>query len=572
MNWHSVRVRLTLWNVLVLACVLGGFGAALCYTVQANQSAAIDRELERRARGLAERPPIFVFRRLERGEGPGPRRVQVPTPFKDPGPPPELNGIPAPPGGPQDGQPGPRGDWLPDRPGGFRPEGGPEVPFGGSRRTPVVRLPGDVGPAPIEMNGQRVREFRRPLFFRSDGTPPAVFSDDLPWDGATLGPSLRGEARHSTVAVDGEKVRVFSAPAVQNGRIVGAVQAAHPLGEQQRLADSQIRTLLLLIPAALLVAGVGGLFLTNRALRPVSDVTHAAALIGAGDLSRRLKVTGKDELAELSLTFNQMISRLEQAFTGLESINAELAAAYSKLERSYEEQRRFTGDASHELRTPLTRIKGSTSLALCGPHDADSYREALVVADQAADAMARIVQDLLLLARSDVGQLPVRLEPVEVDGLLRRAVTGLRDEPGAGIHLEVPPGRYRVLGDSDHLTRLFGNLLENALRHTPQDGTITLSAQPKDGKLAITVTDTGEGIPPQHLPHVCERFYRVDEARTGGRGGTGLGLSICQSIVQAHRGDLRIESQPGQGTSVTVTLPLAPAERPAALPDSVLSA
>lgn len=541
MNWHSVRVRLTLWNVLVLACVLSGFGAAMAYTVQANQAAAIDRQLAEQARGIGPRMnrgrgfrrELFI-RRGASNESSAPRPAQ-PAPGPDPGPPP---------GGPPPWEQGPE----------RRPFGEPGRPF----RQPITRQPGDVGPAPMLVNGQPVLEFRRPLFLTREGNGFGMFSDDRPWDPAHFQRSLRGDSLYSTITVNGERVRVFSAPMRLPDGQEGVVQAAHPLGEQQRLADSQFRTLLLLIPLALLVAGGGGLFLTNRALRPVRDVTQAAAEIGAGDLSRRLKVTGKDELAELSVTFNGMIARLQETFGGLEHANAELAQAYSRLERAFEEQRRFTGDASHELRTPLTRIKGSTSLALCGPHDADSYREALEVADEAADTMARIVQDLLLLARSDAGQLPVRLSPISIEDVLHRSLAGLRDQPGAAIRLEIPPGNTRVLGDLDHLARLFSNLLENALRHTPRDGAITVSARPRGDVLEVTVRDTGEGIPPEHLPHVCERFYRVDQARTGGRGGTGLGLAICQSIVQAHGGTLTLRSRPGHGTAVTVTLPLAP--------------
>jgi signal transduction histidine kinase len=424
-----------------------------------------------------------------------------------------------------------------------------------------------VGPAPIEVNGQLVREYRRPLMFGPDGRPPQRWADDLPYDRGALDAALRGQDGYSTVTVEGERVRVYSTPAIRNERIVGAVQTAIPLGEQQRLAESQYRTLLLLLPLALVVAGLGGLFLTNRALQPVRDVTQAAAQIGAEDLSRRLQVTGKDELAELSRTFNGMIARLEHAFGGLEHANAELAEAYGKLERAYQEQRRFTGDASHELRTPLTRIKGSTSLALCGPHDADSYREALVVADEAADAMARIVQDLLLLARSDAGQLPVRLQPLPIEEAIQRSLLSLASQPGAPIRIEIPPGKYRVVGDLDHLARLFTNLLENALRHTPANGSIIVAARPAGDRLEVSVADTGEGIPAEHLPHVCERFYRVDAARSGARGGTGLGLAICQSIVQAHGGALSIRSQPGFGTTVTVTLPLAAAPARGALPE-----
>jgi signal transduction histidine kinase len=329
--------------------------------------------------------------------------------------------------------------------------------------------------------------------------------------------------------------------------LVGVVQVAQPLEERERLVESQFRTLLVLVPLALLVAGVGGLFLTNNALRPVDQMTQAAADIGAGDLSRRLEVRGQDELARLALTFNSMIARLEGTFRGLEN-------AYYRLEGAYEEQQRFTGDASHELRTPLTRIKGMTSLALSGPGCFDEYRDAVIVADQAADAMSRIVQDLLLLARSDAGQLTPCLAPVSVGALLRRAADQPVATSGPAILLQSPEPDLVVAGDADHLARLLNNLVENALRHTPS-GEITLAARPVDGRVEITVADTGEGISTEHLPHVCDRFYRVDSARAQRDGGTGLGLAICQSIVEAHGGSMSIESTVGVGTTVHVVLP-----------------
>jgi signal transduction histidine kinase len=295
---------------------------------------------------------------------------------------------------------------------------------------------------------------------------------------------------------------------------------------------------------------VGGLFLTNNALRPVDQMTQAAAAIGAGDLSRRLEVRGRDELARLAETFNRMIARLEGTFRGLES-------AYYRLEGAYEEQQRFTGDASHELRTPLTRIKGMTTLALSGPGCFEEYRDAVIVADQAADVMTRIVQDLLLLARSDAGQLRPHLARISTSDLLRRAVQAPRPAGAPALRLQLPEPDPFVTGDADHLSRLLANLLENALRHTPAGGEITLAATREQDWVVLTVADTGEGIPVEHLPHVCERFYRVDSARSRHDGGTGLGLAICRSIVEAHGGSLLLDSVVGQGTTVRVMLPAA---------------
>jgi len=247
-----------------------------------------------------------------------------------------------------------------------------------------------------------------------------------------------------------------------------------------------------------------------------------------------LPATGEDEISKLSSTFNAMLSRLEHTF---------------------EQQRRFTADASHELRTPLAAIKAHTSLALHGDKTPAEYRRALEGADRAATVMSRIVQDLLLLARSDAGQLKPDIRSVPVREVLEAAIEAIQGQTHAPVELQVPDADLRVLGDPTCLIRLFTNLLDNAARYTPLGGRITLNAEGDGTWATITVADTGIGIAPEHLPHVCERFYRVDQARSRKHGGTGLGLAICQSLVEAQHGRLSLESEMGKGTRVYVTLP-----------------
>lgn len=540
MVWNSVRVRLTLWNICILALVLGGFGLAFCYTVRVTQSHAIDNELRMRAHPFGDE-------RFPRGPG-------------GPGGPGGLGG----PGGPRGFFRG-RAPWDFRQPPDF--VGPPNLagnrpPFRGFERR-EFRAPNGQDPnrRPGTQTAAERRRFRqgfRMFDLKGKSLGPFGPEADPPWDRAAFARAARGEELFSTVTVDGERLRVLSVPMQWDGKTFGVAQHSHSLAELDRLLQSQYRTLFLLIPAALLVAGVGGLFLTSRALRPVRKVTQAAAQIGAEDLSRRLEVTGKDELAELAATFNGMIARLEGAFQSRED-------AYRRLESAYEEQRRFTADASHELRTPLARIKGITSLALFGPRCVDDYHEALTIADQAADVMNRIVQDLLLLARSDAGQLTPRYATFSGKTLLQSAADRLQGQPGAAIRLELPSEPLELRGDADHLTRLLVNLLENAVRHTPADGEVVLSARREGDQVLLAVSDNGEGIPAEHLPHLCERFYRVDAARTRADGGTGLGLAICQSIVQAHGGTLTIHSRVGLGTTVEVRLPgLAPQPLPTA--------
>jgi two-component system OmpR family sensor kinase len=375
----------------------------------------------------------------------------------------------------------------------------------------------------------------RPRMLDMQGRPMSP-GGEAPWDRRAFGSAVRGHEVFATVNAAGESVRVVSAPLRRRQQIVGVVQEGYPLADVERALSNLNRTLLTLIPVALAAAWMGGMFLTGRMLRPVREVTQTAARIGAEDLSQRLPVNGHDEFSELAVTFNEMLGRLQRAF---------------------DQQSRFTADASHELRTPLTVIKANTSLALSQGDLPGKQRQVLEAVDKASGMMSRIVQDLLLLTRSDAGELELTLRPTQIQEVLEAATECVQPQGGAIIENTISDPALAVQGDIGPLTRLFVNLLDNAIRHTPPEGRITLSAWKEGPAVVIIVMDTGIGIPPEHLPHVCERFYRVDAARTRAQGGTGLGLAICQSIVRAHGGSLDITSAPEIGTTVRVSLPLA---------------
>lgn len=230
----------------------------------------------------------------------------------------------------------------------------------------------------------------------------------------------------------------------------------------------------------------------------------------------------------------------------------------ARLEAAFERQRRFTADASHELRTPLSIIQANTSLALEHSWPEARYREFLAAIDAAAGRQSRIVEELLFLARADAGRLARDVGPVCLVEALEEAAAAVSRPERPRIRLEAIPPTLMVPGSGSELTRLFTNLLENAVRHTPLDGTVTVSASVDTASVTVTVMDTGEGIAPEHLPHLGERFYRVDAARSGSTGGTGLGLAICRSIIEAHGGRMTIESQVGVGTTVRLQLLLCP--------------
>jgi signal transduction histidine kinase len=346
-----------------------------------------------------------------------------------------------------------------------------------------------------------------------------------------LAEALRGHESTFSTEIEGQSVRIFTRPAVARGEIIGAVQVAQELNEIQRMRESQIWTLLLFLPIGLAIAAVGAQFLVRRSLGPVAQVTTAASQIGAGDLSQRLDVVGDDEMARLASTFNDMLGRL---------------------------QRRFTADVSHELRTPLARLRLTTSNALEGQPSPEAMRQAVETADKSGQVMSRMVQQLLTLARADAGQLSWQPEVLDLRALTADTLGELVLPEKPSVELLAPEEPVYAFVDPDHATRILTNLVENAVRHTPRDGSIRVELASLGDNAVIKVADTGEGIRPEHLDKVWDRFYRADAARSSDTGGSGLGLSIVRSLVDANGGSVEIQSSFGKGTTVTVSLPSKP--------------
>jgi signal transduction histidine kinase len=230
------------------------------------------------------------------------------------------------------------------------------------------------------------------------------------------------------------------------------------------------------------------------------------------------------------------------------------------LERSFAEFRRFTADASHELRTPLTAIRTETEVALRQSLSTADYRHLLGSILEECERLARLTDQLLTLSREDAGVACSASESVELSALLDRVLETMRPLAEAkGLHLCMDTKEViRVLGDDMRFRQVFYNLLDNAIKYTPEEGTIEVRLERQSRGAVVTVRDTGIGIPPEHLPRVFDRFYRVDKARSREQGGTGLGLSIAKTIVTAHGGHVELASTPGQGTMCTVVLPEEP--------------
>ena len=330
-----------------------------------------------------------------------------------------------------------------------------------------------------------------------------------------------------------DPIRVYDLPISDRGQTVGWVQTMQSLVSVEDALD-RLRTALFIGSSLLsLLAGVAGYFLAGRALAPIDEITNTARRISTAELSARLNLpdTG-DEVSRLAATFDEMLARIETGF---------------------DRERRFTADASHELRTPLTAMKTILEMVGTGERSAAEYRLALDDLAEETDRLHALVQELLQLARGEGGG-ELQREEIDLTLLLADVADSLRPlMQSKGIDLRSDlPATLTISGDTDQLIRLFVNLLDNALHYT-EKGTISLSAQETEGYARIDIADTGIGISPEHLPHIFERFYRVESARSSR--GTGLGLSIARQIVQAHGGRLTAQSEVGQGTTFSVYLP-----------------
>lgn len=335
---------------------------------------------------------------------------------------------------------------------------------------------------------------------------------------------------------DGESdpLRAYALPVLDNGQIAGWVHTVQSLGPVQDALDRLLTALLLGGAALLVFAALGGYGLSARALKPIDRITQMAQQVAGGeDLTARLNLPDSgDEVSRLAGTFDAMLARLEDSFR---------------------RERQFTADASHELRTPLAAMQAILGVVLEGERPAAEYRLALVDLAEETDRLRGLVQDLLRLAHAEGGTSLLR-EPVALSDLLTDVADSLRplaEEKGLTLHCQIAED-LALNGNTDELVRLFVNLLDNAIQYTER-GEITLTAGAAGNQLVVEIGDTGIGIPREHLPHIFDRFYRVEPARSSG--GAGLGLAIAKQIVQAHSGTLEVRSAPGAGSTFTVHIP-----------------
>jgi two-component system OmpR family sensor kinase len=362
-----------------------------------------------------------------------------------------------------------------------------------------------------------------------------ISQENLPLDETTLDSEI---SLFSTIVINDTRFRVLTVPVFRgdSDQILAHLQLAESLQ-----SIDQTRELLVFILVGggvfvIILAAVVGWVTASTALRPIDEITESALQITrTDDLSRRIPITGsvRDEVGRLILAFNETLERLENLF---------------------ETQRRFLADVSHELRTPLTAIRGNVDL-IRRMGEADPISLDAIASE--VDRMTRLVKDLLILVQAETGKLPLAQDVVELDTLLLEVFQQAKVLANDKFEIKIgQEDQASVRGDRDRLKQVLLNLVANAIDHTPGGGTVILGLSCIDDFARLTVTDSGPGIPKEDLPHIFERFYRVESSRKRkDSGGAGLGLSIAYWITKSHNGRIEVASEVGKGTTFSVWLP-----------------
>lgn len=357
-----------------------------------------------------------------------------------------------------------------------------------------------------------------------------------------LGTALKGE---STVFISTrsllrkDNIRIIAMPVYRAGNVVAVLLLGRSTSEIQGFFKWLYLLGGILGLLSMIISGVAGYVMARRALKPISEITSTARAVAAGDLTRRIQSEVQDkEIRVLVKSLNKMFEDLESSFMA---------------------QKRFTADASHELRIPLTILKGEVEVALRHPRSEEDYKQLLKQHLDIIERMQRIVNDLLTLASADAGLLELAQEPVDLSLLLQEVTQHhliLFADNHINLNMDIQD-HLEVMGDHNHIERVIFNLLNNAFKYAPELSTVTISAYAEDQSAIITIADEGPGISEEHQVRLFDRFYRADESRARYKGGgAGLGLAICKRIVEAHNGEITIQSKEGEGAKFIVHLPL----------------
>jgi signal transduction histidine kinase len=355
--------------------------------------------------------------------------------------------------------------------------------------------------------------------------------------------ALQGEHASRIEETQGEGVMHLALPATVGDRLVGVVYLSQPLSDVTDVLHDLRARLLLSTATALALSAVVGLLLSRAIARPLSRLTAAAGAVALGQFEQQVPVNSRDEVGRLSHAFNDMTARLRSA---------------------RQMQVDFVADVSHELRTPLTAVKGTVETLRDGAVDDPQVRDHfLETIESETDRLIRLVNDLLLLSRADSEALNLRCEPVDLQKLIEATVDRLASQADARdlvLQVHVSPDAPQAWADPSQVERVLVNLLDNAVKYSRPGAAVTVSVsagQDAPPSALVWVHDEGIGIAAEDLPRIGQRFYRADKARSRTEGGSGLGLAIAQALVQAHGGRLWLESQEGEGTTVSFMLPVA---------------
>lgn len=355
-----------------------------------------------------------------------------------------------------------------------------------------------------------------------------------------LATSMQSDRLFSNIPITQAGYRAFAQRFSAKGKsyTLIIVQSLHP---QREMMEEAVAVFAWLIPLAILLASGGGYFLARKSLAPVVAMSSQAGLIGAANLHERLAVQNeRDELGHLALSFNRLLDRLRESF---------------------DRQRRFMADASHELRTPVAILRGESEVALSQQaRSPEEYRESLDVMHHEAERLTRIVEDLFTLTRADAGQYPLQPSDFYLDELVADCVHSARTLAQAkkiSLTFEGAP-ESPIHADESLVRRMLLNLLDNAIKYTPDFGRVTVSFQRNGKEYAVNIADTGCGIPAELRPRIFERFFRADKARSHSEndgGGAGLGLAISRWIAEAHQGRLELTHSDSTGSTFSAYLP-----------------
>jgi two-component system OmpR family sensor kinase len=288
--------------------------------------------------------------------------------------------------------------------------------------------------------------------------------------------------------------------------------------------------------AGAVVAILLGLLLTRQFIKPIRALKKGAARIARGDLAYRVSVKSRDEFGELARSFNSMAASLDS---------------------SEQSRRRLFADIAHELRTPLSVIGGTVDAMLDGVYEPNP--DNLTSIKEETEVLTRLVGELRDLTLAESGHLKLEIEPTNLVELVQRRVSQaevIARGKNISLRTDITEGLPEIEADGRRIEQVVANLLDNALNHTPSGGTVTIAASPDKDGILVSVSDTGEGIPAEHLPYIFERFYKVDDARSRKTGGAGLGLAIAKQMVELHGGRIWVESEVGQGSKFSFTLPV----------------